>query len=93
MEGDFVEIGRGGNGYQLDFFLISDGANGGKTWLWNDVAKNVDKLQHVVAYHVPNSSFILIGFEDIIGGGDLDYNDCLFVVDVGIENIDADYPH
>jgi hypothetical protein len=93
MEGDFVEIGRGGNGYQLDFFVISDGANGGKTWLWNDIDKNSDRLQHVVAYHVPNTSLILIGFEDIVGGGDLDYNDCLFVVDIGFENIEALYPH
>ncbi len=93
MEGDFVDIGRGGNGFQLDFFLISNGANGGTTWLWNDIDKNSDKLQHVVAYHVPGSSLILIGFEDILGGGDLDYNDCLFVVDIGFENIEADYPH
>ena len=92
-EGDFVEIGRGGNGYQLDFFLISDGARNGKTWLWNDVDKNSDHLQHLVAYHVPGTSLILIGFEDIIGGGDLDYNDCLFVVDVGFENINAEYPY
>ncbi len=92
-KGDFVEIGRGGNGFQLDFFLISDGVNGGKTWLWNDVAKNSDGLQHLVAYHVPDTSMILIGFEDIIGGGDLDYNDCLFVVDIGFENINAEYPN
>lgn len=92
VQGDFVEIGYGGNGYQLDFFLISNGANGGTSWLWNDPDKNSDHLQHVVAYYVPNTSLILIGYEDILGGGDLDYNDCLFVVDIGIENIQADYP-
>lgn len=92
VQGDFVEIGYGGNGYQLDFFLISNGVNGGKDWLWNDPDKNSDHLQHVVAYYVPNSSLILIGYEDILGGGDRDYNDCLFVVDVGYENIQADYP-
>jgi hypothetical protein len=94
-EGDFVDIGVGGNGWQLDFFLISDGfrkwrdsnqTNSNLTWLWNDVKKNSDKLQHVVAFVMPNSPYILVGFEDIVGGGDLDYNDALFVVDVGIEN-------
>jgi hypothetical protein len=35
---------------------------------------------------MPDSPFILVGFEDLIGGGDRDYNDALFVVDVGIEN-------
>ncbi|MBM3965508.1 MAG: DUF4114 domain-containing protein, partial [Planctomycetes bacterium] len=55
-------------------------------WLWNDADKNCDKFQHVVAFVMPDSPFILVGFEDLIGGGDRDYNDALFVVDVGIEN-------
>lgn len=86
--GDFVEIGPGDRGYQLDFFLISNAVNGGKQWLWNDIARNPDSLQHVVAFMLPGTPFILIGFEDIIGGGDLDYNDALFVVDIGQTNAD-----
>jgi hypothetical protein len=35
---------------------------------------------------MPDSPYVLVGFEDIVGGGDLDYNDALFVVDIGIEN-------
>lgn len=81
--GDFVEIGVGDRGFQLDFFLISNAVNGGTQWLWNDKEANPDNLQHMVAFMVPGSQFILIGFEDIIGGGDLDYNDSLFVVDIG----------
>lgn len=84
--GDFIDIGVGGNGWQLDFFCISDGVNGGKTWLWNDTKKNSDKLQHVVAFLLPDTPYVLIGFEDIVGGGDLDYNDALFVVDIGAVN-------
>ncbi len=93
--GDFVEIGKGGNGWQLDFFLISNaftlwknsnGTNTNLAWLWNDVTKNSDRLQHVVAFAMPNSPYILVGFEDIVGGGDLDYNDALFVVDIGMVN-------
>lgn len=97
-EGDFVDIGVGGNGWQLDFFLISNAfkiwrdsnqTNTNLGWLWNDKSKNSDGLQHVVAFALPDSPYILVGFEDIIGGGDLDYNDALFVVDVGIENVDV----
>lgn len=97
-EGDFVDIGVGGNGWQLDFFLISDAyriwkasnqTNTNLGWLWNDKSRNSDNLQHVVAFAMPNSPYILVGYEDILGGGDLDYNDALFVVDVGIENSDA----
>jgi hypothetical protein len=96
--GDFVDIGTGGNGWQLDFFLMSDafriwkssnGQNSNIAWLWNDMSKNGDGLQHVVAFAMPNSPYILVGFEDIVGGGDLDYNDALFVVDIGIENARA----
>mgnify|MGYP003665128747 CR=1 FL=1 len=84
--GDFIDLGFGDNGIQLDFFLISNGANGGQQWLWNDYRRNPDGLQHMVAFMIPDSRFILLGFEDIIGGGDLDYNDSLFVVDIGEEN-------
>ncbi|MCA9134773.1 MAG: DUF4114 domain-containing protein, partial [Planctomycetales bacterium] len=56
---------------------------GGTQWLWNDPSENSDGLQHVVAFMLPDSPYILLGFEDIIGGGDLDYNDALFVVDIG----------
>ncbi len=86
--GDFVEIGVGDRGYQLDFFLVSNAVNGGTQWLWNDPAENPDSLQHVVAFLLPGTPYVLLGFEDIIGGGDLDYNDALFVVDIGQTNAD-----
>lgn len=86
--GDFVEIGVGDRGFQLDFFLISDAVNGGKQWLWNDPNENSDSLQHVVAFMLPGTPYILLGFEDIVGGGDRDYNDALFVVDIGQTNAD-----
>lgn len=41
-------------------------------------AQNRDKLSHMVAYQL--NEWILLGFEDIVGGGDLDYNDTVFVV-------------
>lgn len=97
--GDFVEIGVGDRGFQLDFFLISNAVNGGQQWLWNDPEENSDGLNHLVAFMVEGSRYILIGFEDIIGGGDLDYNDALFVVDIGETNAEnlynelSDLPH
>ncbi len=86
--GDFLEIGVGDRGFQLDFFLISNAVNGGTQWLWNDPTENSDSLQHVVAFLLPGTPYVLLGFEDIIGGGDLDYNDALFVVDIGQTNAD-----
>lgn len=86
--GDFIEIGVGDRGYQLDFFLIANAVNGGQQFLWNDPEENPDSLQHVVAFLLPGTPYILLGFEDIVGGGDLDYNDALFVVDIGQANAD-----
>lgn len=97
--GDFVELGVGARGMKLDFFLISNAVNGGTHWLWNDPEANVDGLNHMVAFMLQDSRYIMIGFEDIIGGGDLDYNDAVFVVDIGevnAENLwdqDSDLPH
>lgn len=84
--GDFVEISRGGPGIQLDFFLVADGARNPRATWFNNEELNADGKQHVVAFLLPNSRYVMIGFEDLWGGGDLDYNDCLFVVDVGEVN-------
>ena len=86
LVGDFVELTAGGPGIQMDFFLISDGAKTPINTWFNNTALNVDGKQHVVAFLLPNSRYVMIGFEDLFGGGDLDYNDCLFVVDIGETN-------
>jgi hypothetical protein len=87
-KGDFMTIGHAPAGRQLDFFLVSNGAsNPNNPILWNDASRNVDGLQHVAAFAIPNSDFLLIGFEDIIGGGDRDYNDLLFAARIGGQNV------
>lgn len=43
-----------------------------------DPSRNVDGLQHLVAFQ--HNDWVILGFEDIIGGGDLDYNDVVFAV-------------
>jgi Domain of unknown function (DUF4114) len=87
LVGDFVQLNSGAPGIQLDFFLIADGAGANNVGTWyNDPERNVDGLRHVVAFLVPGSRYVLIGFEDLYGGGDLDYNDCLFAVDIGEVN-------
>jgi len=41
----------------------------------------------VVAFALADSPYLLIGFEDMYNGGDLDYNDLLFAVDIGEANV------
>ena len=88
MAGDFVDLGTLSGGADLDFMLIANGANGG-TDVWStDSGYNADGIQHAVAFAVEDSPYLLIGFEDLYGGGDLDYNDLMFAVDIGMANVD-----
>jgi hypothetical protein len=50
---------------------------------YNGSSNNSDNFQHLVAFFPDNSQYMIIGFEDMSGGGDKDCNDVLFVVDVG----------
>lgn len=85
--GDFVNMGNFSANTQLNFFLIANGASGGTTtYSTNHI--NPDNLVHAVAFTLPNTPYLLIGFEDLYGGGDRDYNDILFTLDVGRANID-----
>ena len=45
-----------------------------------------DGQLHMVAFFPPSSNFVILGFEDIYGGGDLDYNDLVLALDVGANN-------
>jgi len=89
LPGDFVDLGTLEAGTQLDFFLISNGANGGTNVFSTDTSVNPDGIDHVVAFALTDSPYLLIGFEDLYGGGDLDYNDLLFVVDIGTTNVEV----
>jgi len=87
LPGDFVNLGNFNAGTQLHFFNIANGANGGTQTFSTNHGTNGDGLVHAVAYTLPDSPYLLIGFEDLWGGGDRDYNDLLFTIDIGIENV------
>ncbi len=88
--GDFVDMGRFESGTTLDFFTIANGAGGSQYGTYTGHATlNPDKKQHMVAFAVPNSPFLLFGFEDTMNLGDKDMNDVLFAVDIGMVNQQA----
>lgn len=89
LPGDFADLGSFEVGTSLDFFLIANGVNGGSNVYTSDEGLNPDGLQHMVAFALEGSPYLLIGFEDLYGGGDLDYNDMLFAVDTGEINVKA----
>lgn len=91
LPGDFVDLGKFEGGTSFDFFLIADGANDGETVYSTDASLNPDGINHVVAfaYTIKDSPYLILGFEDLYGGGDRDYNDVLFAIDIGRANLAA----
>ncbi len=89
LPGDFVTLGTLAAKSTLDFFLISNGANGGSSVFSTVGAKNPDRINHVVAFALPDSPYLILGFEDMLGGGDRDFNDVLIAVDIGARNVAA----
>jgi Domain of unknown function (DUF4114) len=88
--GDGVNLGLFQAGTKLDFQLASNDINGGvyengvKSVFGLNQALNPDGLQHVIAYYYKD--YVVLGFEDLSGGGDKDYNDAVFAVDIGKAN-------
>ena len=82
LPGDFVNLGNVKAGSLLDFYLISNGANGGTAVFTDEAARNPDKIQHIVTLSSTNSPYLLLSFEDMYGGGDHDYNDTVFAIDL-----------
>lgn len=87
LPGDFVDLGSFEANTQLDFFLIANGANGGQNVFTAHDDSNPDGIAHTVSFAIEGSPYLLIGFEDIYGGGDRDFNDLLFAVDIGAHNV------
>ena len=86
--GDFVQLPMITRGKQLELFLIANmnGSAVPEATYYNQKQQNGDNLLHMVAFFPPNSNFVILGFEDIYGGGDLDYNDLVMALDVGANN-------
>lgn len=76
--GQGVNLGNFEGETYIEFFLKSNGKNGGQNFFGFDPTKNPDGFPHVLAYAIDD--FVLIGFEDLWRGGDKDYNDTVFVV-------------
>jgi len=53
----------------------------------NDYSPNPDNFLHVVGRANTLTGEILIGFEDLFGGGDKDYDDTVIRIDIGRENV------
>jgi len=75
--GATFEFGTFAAGTSLDFQLFVFG--NGQTWHTGPGSGNADGLAHAnVIYNWNGTGSTFVGFEDLYGGGDLDYNDHMF---------------
>ncbi|WP_262693625.1 DUF4114 domain-containing protein [Kordiimonas aquimaris] len=84
--GDFVDLGEFASDTQLNLFLIANGASGGTDTYFTDIDLNPDGIDHFVVLATPDSPYVLVGTEDLFGGGDEDYNDVVVALDIGVAN-------
>ena len=83
--GDFVDLGTLAAGTQLSFFLTPNDGH-----VYTPIpALNPDGIPHMVATGLENSRYLLASFEDMFQGGDADYEDCVFVVEMSASNVEA----
>jgi hypothetical protein len=89
--GDFVDLGEFESGQKLDFFLVAEKVNGGGNGnSGKGSSANNDLIRNVVSFATVYGSYLIIGFEETIGGGsDRDFNDLLFAIDLGSANVAA----
>jgi hypothetical protein len=100
--GDGVKMGEITAKSTLDFKLRANGYHRGtNAYIFGTLdSENPDGLQHVVAYGIKGTGYVLMGFEDLYGSGtsaqgkfgersDRDFNDTVFIVDIGKRNVDA----
>ena len=88
LPGDFVDLGDRAAGTSLDFFLIANGASGGKAVFSTQSSGNQDKAQHAVAFAKAGSPYLYLGFNDR-ESDDENFNDLLIAIDIGAENVKA----
>ena len=91
LPGDFVDLGGFEANTTFDFFLVQRGGEtpqgrNGQVYS-SDPARNPSGAVHMVAFARADSPYLLIGFEDRSDPTDWDYNDTVFAVYVGEENV------
>ncbi|MEO0794607.1 MAG: DUF4114 domain-containing protein [Verrucomicrobiota bacterium] len=87
--GDFVDLGRVPPGTPLDLFLISNGVHDEDAPVYTaDPTLNPDNADHLIVHGFAGDT-ILVGFEDLYGGGDRNFRDVVIALDIGAENVRA----
>ena len=94
---NFADTGVDFAGNNFGYYLDSTGASGDNGGIWHsDTSLNADGIDHMLAYQGTNTDTVqiagfssglwtnneyILAFEDVYGGGDLDYEDMVIMVE------------
>ncbi|MBF9018790.1 MULTISPECIES: DUF4114 domain-containing protein [unclassified Oceanispirochaeta] len=83
MPGDTAPVGIFNSDNNIGFWLQSNGySNPSSPYYYTFDNSNSDSLRHAAIFSDIERERIIIGWEDLPGGGDKDYNDVLFALDI-----------
>ena len=89
QRGDFVDMGLIKQGTKLDLLVVPNGAGGGLGGryyrLYTTSSLSDDQRQHYVGFWIEDTPLLLFGAEDLLGGGDNDFEDVMVVLDFGLD--------
>ncbi len=89
QRGDFVDMGLVKKGTKLDLLVVPNGAGGGLGGhyyrLYTTSSLSDDQRQHYVGFWIEDTPLLLFGAEDLLGGGDNDFEDVMVVLDFGLD--------
>lgn len=89
QSGDYVSLGEIKAGSTLDFSLLANGYQNSSFYTYfAGIDTNPDKLQHVMAYQY-QKDYLVLAWEDLYEGGDKDYNDIVFAIYIGEQNLNS----
>jgi len=72
--GTTINLGNYESGQELNFYILVQ--NTGQTYYTGSGSVNVDGVAHAIVENTDSGTNV--GFEDLYGGGDKDYNDVMF---------------
>jgi len=82
--GKSIDLGSIPSGSELIFGIHTRGPGIGPTFRTGPANRNPDNIEHATVELFPDEDRAVVGFEDLLGGGDRDYDDAILSVSGGI---------
>lgn len=87
--GAYADLGRLPAGSDLDFFLITKRSGSERSALATSASSNPDAITHGATFAAMHGTMLILGFDQIYGDDEDEFNRLLFAIDLGSVNVAA----